>query len=104
MVVARTTTGWRQRYLVETHAGFKKRVDVHLLRGRMKKTTDGSLLAMLSKSKHGKWVWTIVDSKYGFYNPIAHTTFERYESDVMVAHLAKLRLEGYQIDGEVPSW
>jgi hypothetical protein len=103
MVVARTTTGWRQRYFVEVSSHYKT-VDTHLLRGRMKKTPDGSLLAQLSKDKHGKWVWTIVATKYGFYSSTTHTTYERYESDVMVAHLAKLRLEGYQINGEVPTW
>ena len=92
----KTTTGWRQRYLVRVWE-HGKRINVDLLRGNMKKSSNG-MCALIAKDRHGKWAWHVVSDYYNL------STYDAHQRGDMLAHLARLRLSGYHVHGEVPTW
>lgn len=96
-----STTAWRQRYLVNIQK-VPARVEVLLMRGRMKKDRFGDLRGLVSKEPHNGWGWKNVSTTYSSAI-LTHNTYERHERDRMIADLALLRMQGYHV-GEVPSW
>jgi len=99
----KSTTGWRRRYVV-TKFVVSKTVTVLLLRGRMRRVDALTVKGLVATDKHAKWEWEIVPNQPSFYYTVQTQLFEAAERPEMLAHLAVLRMEGYALSGEVPSW
>ena len=96
---AKTTTGWRKRYLVERYMNGKV-VYVRLLRGRVKKGLGGTMLGLVTDRRGGKWRWENILS----YTYLDVVMLEGDSPDEMMAMVATLRLQGWTIRNGVPTW
>ena len=99
----KTTTGWRQRYLVTTFE-MGRVATVLLVRGRLRKATLGSMMALVSKDKHKGWRWETVDIGPHPWKEHQTRLFEAAERPEMVGYVSSLRLLGYALEGGMPSW
>jgi len=96
----KTTTGWRRRYLVNVWHR-QKVVEVVLARGRVRRKPDGDHHILISSKRDGKWDWYVLPDHQFLHQ---RNMFEASERDQMLAHVAAIRLGGYSLIGEVPSW
>lgn len=101
----KTTTGWRQRYLVTTYIRVGgSAVSVLLMRGRMRKSDNGELRALVSRDKYKGWKWEVVGHDPLPWSMYKTFTYEAAQRPEMVGYVSGLRLQGYALEGEMPSW
>ena len=96
---ASKTTGWRRRYLAQVWSGSRK-FEVVLVRGSAKWVRRG-VHRVLVLTNAGKWEWYEVEDYT--YN-IARKFFEASERGEMLAFATRLRMDGFSLMGEVPTW
>jgi hypothetical protein len=96
----KSTTGWRQRYLVTVYER-RQLFDVVLMRGRMRKADNGTLTALVSVDRHKGWARKEVA---GIYSLARARTYEAAQRPEMIGYIAALRMQGYTAINEVPSW
>jgi hypothetical protein len=95
----KTTTGWRRRYLAQVWSGSRK-FEVVLVRGSAKWVRRG-VHRVLVLTNAGKWEWYEVED-YTFNT--SRKFFEASERGEMLAFATRLRMDGFSLVGEVPSW
>ena len=100
---AKTTTGWRRRYLVEMFTT-RNEISVRLIRGTMKKQPNGDMHALVADQKGGKWYWDTIISWRQSHTWMSVQVFDGDETDEMVATVAALRLQGWDTPYGVPTW
>jgi hypothetical protein len=95
----KTTTGWRRRYLAQVWSGSRK-FEVVLVRGSAKWVRRG-VHRVLVLTNAGKWEWYEMED-YTFNT--SRKFFEASERGEMLAFATRLRMDGFSLVGEVPSW
>jgi hypothetical protein len=96
---SKTTTGWRRRYLAQVWSRTRT-FEVVLVRGSAKWVRRG-VHRVLVLTNAGKWEWYEMDDYT--YN-IGRKFFEASERGEMLAFATRLRMDGFSLMGEVPSW
>ena len=100
---AKTTTGWRRRYLVELFVP-QKEIHVRLLRGRMKKQPNGDMHVLVADQKGSKWYWDSITSWQSTQSWMSVQVFNGHSPDEMLAVVAGRRLQGWTTPKGVPIW
>jgi hypothetical protein len=96
---SKTTTGWRRRYLAQVWSGSRK-FEVVLVRGSAKWVRRG-VHRVLVLTNAGKWEWYEMED-YTFNT--SRKFFEASERGEMLAFATRLRMDGFSLVGEVPTW
>lgn len=98
---AKTTTGWRRRYLVQVWD--RTRVfEVVLVRGRAKRVSKG-VHRVLVLTNIGKWEWYNIDNEQYTFS-VGRRFFDTSERGELLALAASLRMKGFTLIGKVPEW
>jgi hypothetical protein len=95
----RTTTGWRRRYLVQVW-NRTGTFEVVLVRGSAKRVRSG-VHRVLILTNADKWEW-YETGDYGYSSN--RKFFEASDRGEMLAYATRLRMDGYSLEGEVPTW
>ena len=100
---AKTTTGWRRRYLVEMFS-VRNEVSVRLVRGRMKKQPNGDMQVLVADQRGSKWYWDTIISWQQSHTWMSVAVFDGDKTDEMLVMVAGRRLQGWTTPKGVPIW
>lgn len=95
----KTTTGWRRRYLVQVWDR-SKHFEVLLVRGSAKRVRKGVQRVLIYTDK---WEWHEIDSEPYVYS-VGRRFFDTSERGEMLALAASLRMRGFSLIKEIPTW
>jgi hypothetical protein len=103
----KTTTGWRRRYLVQVWDR-SKHFEVLLVRGSAKRVRKGVQRVLIYTDK---WEWYEIDSEpyvYSvgrrFFDTVGRRFFDTSERGELLALAASLRMRGFSLIKEIPTW
>jgi hypothetical protein len=96
---SKTTTGWRRRYLVQVWSR-SRTFEVVLVRGSAKRVRRNvHRVSVLTNA--GTWEWYDMDD---YTHSISRKFFEASDRGEMLAYATRLRMDGFRLLGEMPTW